>query len=430
MATESDGIEEAFEGQFRLIMTAASQAAEKLARLREQQMRNAAFEHQQEARQLQTRFEAEQKSARAMVSGVYRPEWWDQAKPEQIAHTYQVASAWADTDRDAQLAQARMKDEIQNRYGLSPEDYQRSIYQRPEPTYTLNGEAGQAAELNRDQAAEVVRGLPVDSKLSPDGQAALNDVQSWINRDYELDKQIHDKFPELFAKDQQAAFDTETHRRTEIFPVQDFTDNAAETRLVDKNGAQSIIDGLPENTQLTPAGRGPLNDVQRWIHLDYDIDKQIHEKFPQVFAEEQAAAFGAESERRQAAVEAEEAAILMRQADEHDREADLAKTAAEHEPDPDDRISSASDAEKHEALAHESRDASKDVYDSMERRENTAATLEKDGVPKEAIDARMAADVSNSKPATEAVKGTKPTAKAPKAKRNHLKQKSKTEMSR
>src|SRR5690606_20687980 len=118
MAEGTDGIEEAFEGQLRVLVTAASQIAERIAREREQALRQAEARSQQEARELQSRMEAERRVARAELSNVYREQWWNQASPEQIGHAYQVARAWEREDLEAVRAEQRMRDELRTRYGV------------------------------------------------------------------------------------------------------------------------------------------------------------------------------------------------------------------------------------------------------------------------------------------------------------------------
>ena len=55
------------------------------------------------------------------------------------------------------------------------------------------------------------------------------------------------------------------------------------------------------------------------------------------------------------------------------------------------------------------------MYDSSERREGTALDLESRGISEETVATRMRADVSQAKPATEAVKADR--GKSPKARK-------------
>lgn len=118
MAEETDGIEEAFEGQLRVLVTAAAQIGERIARAREDAQRRAQATSEQEARELASRLVAEQRAARAELGNVYRSEWWDRATPEQIGRTYQVARAWSQEDPEAVRAEGRMRDELRTRYGV------------------------------------------------------------------------------------------------------------------------------------------------------------------------------------------------------------------------------------------------------------------------------------------------------------------------
>lgn len=118
MAEETDGIEEAFDGQIRVLVTAAGQVGERIARAREEALRHAQAATEQEARELRSRVEAEHRTARAELGNVHRTDWWDRATPEQIANTYQVARAWSQEDPEAVRAEQRIRDEVRTRYGV------------------------------------------------------------------------------------------------------------------------------------------------------------------------------------------------------------------------------------------------------------------------------------------------------------------------
>ena len=118
MIDESDGIDEALEGQIRVLITAAGRMGEMLARARENAARRAQAASEQETRELSSRFEAERKAAHTEYANVYRTDWWDRATPEQVADTYQTAHAWALEDPEAVRAETRMRDELSTRYGV------------------------------------------------------------------------------------------------------------------------------------------------------------------------------------------------------------------------------------------------------------------------------------------------------------------------
>ncbi|MGL5859611.1 MAG: hypothetical protein ACRC35_14640, partial [Angustibacter sp.] len=120
--SESDGVsevvlDEGLQGQLRLLVTAAGQVGEQIARDREETARRAQAASEQEARRLRSRIEAERRTARAEWTQVHRDEWWEQATPQQIGDVYQSARAWR--DEDAVRAQQRIENELRSRYGLS-----------------------------------------------------------------------------------------------------------------------------------------------------------------------------------------------------------------------------------------------------------------------------------------------------------------------
>ena len=118
MADESDGIEEAFDGQLRIAVTAAGRVGEAFARAREEAARRAQAQSEQAARELSSRFEAEKRAARVELGGVYRSDWWDKATPQQIGGALTTARAWGTEDPEAQRAEGRIRDELRTRYGV------------------------------------------------------------------------------------------------------------------------------------------------------------------------------------------------------------------------------------------------------------------------------------------------------------------------
>jgi hypothetical protein len=118
MAEETDGVGETFDDSLRIALTVASQFGERIARLREELARNREAAAIQEGRELSTRFEAERGAARAELAPVQRPEWWDQAAPQDIAQVCETATAWRDFDDVAKGAGDTIRREVQERYGI------------------------------------------------------------------------------------------------------------------------------------------------------------------------------------------------------------------------------------------------------------------------------------------------------------------------
>lgn len=116
--SESDGIEEAIEGMSRVGLTVAGRVGEQLARTREQELRRAQAAEEQQARELQARFDAERAAARAQLAPVMDNRWWDTAGGRDVERAHEVAAAWKDHDPAARDAAETIRDQVQRRYGL------------------------------------------------------------------------------------------------------------------------------------------------------------------------------------------------------------------------------------------------------------------------------------------------------------------------
>lgn len=336
MAEETDGIEEAFEGQLRVLVTAAGQIGERVARAREEALRRSQAASEQEARELTSRLAAEQRAARTELAGVYRSDWWDRATAQQIGQTYQVARAWSGEDPEAGRAEARMRDELRTRYGVDVDNTNadpaavRAAVERADPS-----RAAQATQVPGAAQAE-----------------ELEQAKAWFAA----------RDPERLARWQQQF-----------------------------NYADTVGGMRGDERSLVEAWRSELGRA--------DHDRAL-----------------VDDERTRAAVENAEAQLLMQQADRDDARAEQARAAAEHEPDPDERARAAAEAERREMTAGRIREDGRTLYDSAERRDTTASDLEAKGIDQEVVATRMRADISQAKPATEAVK-TGAGMKSPKARK-------------
>lgn len=116
--SESDGIDEALEGMSRVGLTVAGRLGEQLARAREQEMRRAQASEEQQARELQARFDAERAAARAQLAPVMDNRWWDTANGRDVERVHEAATAWKDHDPAARDAAEVIRDQVQRRYGL------------------------------------------------------------------------------------------------------------------------------------------------------------------------------------------------------------------------------------------------------------------------------------------------------------------------
>lgn len=268
MAEESDGIEEAFEGQMRMVAMTAARAGEMFARAREDAMRRAQQKSDREARELASRFEAEKELARTQYADVHRAEWWDRATPDEIGQRFQTARAWQQEDPEAARAEQHMRGEIKSRYGIE---------------VPADGRAVSGAEV----------GTAVQGSVDQDRAAA---------------------------------------------------------------------------------------------------------------------------ERTRAERERAEALLLDADANRDDRDADAARSAAEFEPDAEERERATIEAAQRDTSSTAARDKGEVLYDSAERRDATAQELQEQGMSEKAIAARMHEDIGQATPPSAAVKHGGPK-KAPKARK-------------
>jgi len=115
---ESDGIEDALEGQLRMGLLIAGRVAEELARQREQVARAAEQQSAQAVRDLQERAAAERTTARAVLVPLERAAWWDRAKPADIEAAWRTARQWAGVEPDAARAAETIREQVRTRYGI------------------------------------------------------------------------------------------------------------------------------------------------------------------------------------------------------------------------------------------------------------------------------------------------------------------------
>ncbi len=116
--SESDGMEETFEGQLRVGLLIAGRVAEEVARLREQVAREAEARSLQSAREQQERVAADRAMARAALGPVVRDSWWDRARPQDVAAAWQTVRTWEAVEPDARRAADTIRRQVRDRYRI------------------------------------------------------------------------------------------------------------------------------------------------------------------------------------------------------------------------------------------------------------------------------------------------------------------------
>ncbi|WDF35233.1 hypothetical protein PTW37_17690 (plasmid) [Arthrobacter agilis] len=118
-----DGAEGLFRPQLQAAMAVAGRLGEVLARQRAEQNEQLLRAEEAQRKQLQERFEAERAVMRTQLGAVQQPQFWESAKPEDIAAQYALAQQWERFDDMARLSREHIHDEIRTRYELTPEEY-------------------------------------------------------------------------------------------------------------------------------------------------------------------------------------------------------------------------------------------------------------------------------------------------------------------
>lgn len=376
MVDESDGIEEAIEGQTRLLVTAAAQAGDRLARMREDALRRAQTTSEREARELQSRFTAEQRTVRADLASVQRADWWEKATPERIAQAYESAVAWRKDEPEAARAEQRIVDELRTRHGITPDEL------RASPEVQIAAAEREVQEVRERLVGQGEQGMGRVSQAQHE-QAA---------------RQLKDAEARLTAlREAQAAGVAQKEPRFEVYRMVQEGDSTENLR---KAGALKMI----ERTAGTEPGTEPRElgyDMKQWVGKDPDVDRALAQTHPQLLTKDQLASIeraDAQHQREEEKRDRTEAAALMAEATTEEDRAQHSRGAQPRQP---------AETEQHEHRAQDAREEAGTQYDSAERRASTAADLESQGHDHETVDRQMRADISQGSPATEATQGSR-----------------------
>lgn len=178
-----DGADGMFSPQLQSAMALAGRLSEMLARQRAERNEEMLRAEGARRQQLEERFEAERAVIRTQLGAVHQAQFWEGAKPEDIAAQYALAQQWEPFDDMARLSREHIHDEIRTRYKLTPEEYLQANGS-PEAEQ-VDEQVEQAAQRDHteaeQQAAAVVSG---DLQNDVDVQnAAANAQELWDSGD-------------------------------------------------------------------------------------------------------------------------------------------------------------------------------------------------------------------------------------------------------
>lgn len=158
-----DGADGMFRPQLQSAMAVAGRLGEMLARQRAERNEEMLRAEGARRQQLEERFEAERAVMRTQLGAVHQPQFWENAKSEDIAAQYALAQQWEPFDDMARLSREHIHDEIRTRYKLTPEEYLQ---------VNASPEAEQAVEQAVEQAGEQVDREPQRDHTAAEEQAA------------------------------------------------------------------------------------------------------------------------------------------------------------------------------------------------------------------------------------------------------------------
>jgi colicin import membrane protein len=240
--SESDGIEEAIEGMSRVGLTVAGRLGEQLARAREQELRRAQAAEEQQARELQARFDAERAAARAQLAPVMDNRWWDTASGRDIERVHEAATAWKGHDPAARDAAEVIRDQVQRRYGVDVDNLGADE--------TSVAEALAQAERNREQA-ETERRAGRDENTQAATLLAEADRE---DRDRERDVREENQRPGTLREEAGIKYDS-AERRQELAAS---LDGVADREAVQARLSADQDQGTPPSAAVAKGpGRSP-----------------------------------------------------------------------------------------------------------------------------------------------------------------------------
>lgn len=154
---QNDDVENELGNALRTSVMAASRMGEQLARLRENQLRQAEATSAQATRQLQARLETERTAARAELASINQPAWWDTADAAAITEAWQTATSWRSIDPEIEKHAKRIENEVTERWkfdvtatGARPEQVREHLQRTLDAHNAAEHERSQRKQLERE----------------------------------------------------------------------------------------------------------------------------------------------------------------------------------------------------------------------------------------------------------------------------------------
>jgi hypothetical protein len=141
---------ERLRGLVRVAITVAARAAEQSAHRRAEMARVAETWGGEHARQVRAQLSGEMAAVKVELRATQHPEWWQDAKPEQMAHAWATARSYSEVDPELAGTARWLGSEIERRTGVAPEE----LWQKVETEAVAERETQRVAA---EAAAEAAR---------------------------------------------------------------------------------------------------------------------------------------------------------------------------------------------------------------------------------------------------------------------------------
>ncbi|MDT3318088.1 hypothetical protein Q9S71_14765 [Microbacterium sp. KSW4-11] len=260
MVDDTDGVGETFDNSLRIALTVASQFGERFVRLREEWNRQREAAATQEARELQSRLDAERAAVRGQLAVVDQPSWWDRADVRDIADAREAAVAWRDHDVVAARANETIRREVQDRYGIDVDAAGVDPAAAADALRRAEADRAQAREEQRRSGEELTASQILLSSAEArdrNADAAAEHGHGTEDPTAAFESASHDR-EAAAERSQVVAFYDSAERRAEFARSLEGTASAEEVRgrvLADAGNARSPREAVAAKSASTPKAR-------------------------------------------------------------------------------------------------------------------------------------------------------------------------------
>lgn len=172
-----EGIDDVVERGMRQLLAAGGQIAERVARLRQDLMRQQQHATDRANQELLRAMATDRANMRAVLAPVNEPQWWNAASAQQVAGAYEAAEAWKDYDPAALQASERIREEVKARYGIDTADLQGDRAFLQDAVGTQQGATATGEELRSHNEAMALIATAQAAELQREAQGLRGEIE-------------------------------------------------------------------------------------------------------------------------------------------------------------------------------------------------------------------------------------------------------------